>query len=77
MRAMIRFLIVVVVVVVMTTLFSATFFTQSAMAADTAKLDRAVDRALKQLYASSPAAVELSKVAKAALVFPSILGDRY
>ncbi len=69
MHAVIRFLVVVVVM----TLFAATFFTQSAMAADTAKLDRAVDKALKQLYSSSPAAVELSKVAKAVLVFPSIL----
>ncbi|MEI6258835.1 MAG: twin-arginine translocation pathway signal protein [Deltaproteobacteria bacterium] len=69
MRNMIRLSLVVL----MMTVFTATCSTLSAMAGDTAKLDRAVDKALKKLYASSPAAKELSKVAKGVLVFPSIL----
>lgn len=69
MRTMIRLSLVAM----MMTVFTAACFTQPAMAGDTAKLDRAVDKALKKLYAKSPAALELSKVAKAVLVFPSIL----
>lgn len=61
------------VVVMMMAVFISAVFTQSAMAGDTKKLDRAVDKALKQLYATTPAALELSKVAKGILVFPSIL----
>jgi hypothetical protein len=39
--------------------------------ADTAaEIDRDVDSALQKLYASTPAAKELSKVAKGILVFP-------
>ena len=57
---------------VLLSLFAATVLIQSAMAADTSPLDREVDKALKQLYAKSAAARELSKVAKGVLVFPSI-----
>jgi lipid-binding SYLF domain-containing protein len=38
-----------------------------------AQINRDVEVALKNLYATSPAAKELSKVAKAVLVFPSIV----
>lgn len=42
--------------------------------ADTAaEIDRDVDSALQKLYASTPAAKELSKVAKGILVFPGII----
>ncbi len=42
--------------------------------ADTAaEIDRNVDSALKKLYAKTPAAKELSKVAKGILVFPDIV----
>ena len=42
--------------------------------ADTAaEIDRDVDSALQKLYASTPAAKELSKVAKGILVFPDII----
>jgi lipid-binding SYLF domain-containing protein len=69
MRTMIR----LSVVALMLTVFTAVCFTKPAMAGDTKKMDRAVAKALKQLYASTPAALELSKVAKGVLVFPSIL----
>ena len=69
MRTMIR----LSVVALMLTVFTAVCFIQPAMAGDTKKLDRAVAKALKQLYANNPAALELSKVAKGVLVFPSIL----
>ena len=42
-------------------------------AASAAEIDREVDTALKQLYASTPAAKELSKVAKGILVFPDVI----
>jgi lipid-binding SYLF domain-containing protein len=38
-----------------------------------AESDRDVDSALQKLYRTSPAAVELSKVAKGVLVYPSII----
>lgn len=44
-----------------------------ANAADKAKIDRDVDAALQQLYASAPTARLLAGEAKAILVFPSIL----
>jgi lipid-binding SYLF domain-containing protein len=69
MRTMIRFSVVALMMVV----FTAACFTQPAVAGNTSKLDRAVAKALKQLYAKSPVALELSKVAKGVLVFPSIL----
>lgn len=43
-----------------------------AHAAKAQEIDRAVDEALAELYHTTPAAVELSKVAKGILVFPSI-----
>lgn len=45
----------------------------AAPAATAAEIDRKVDTALEKLYASSPSAVELSKVAKGILVFPDII----
>jgi len=68
MRTMIR----LSVVAMMIALFTATIFIQPAMAGDTSKLDRAAANALKKLYATSPAARELSKVAKGVLIFPSV-----
>jgi hypothetical protein len=45
--------------------------------ADTAaEIDRDVDSALQKLYASTPAAKELSKVAKGILVFPNQRNSR-
>jgi len=38
-----------------------------------AEIDKQVDLALEQLYSSTPAAREIAKVAKAVLVFPSII----
>jgi lipid-binding SYLF domain-containing protein len=69
MRTKIRFSLVVL----MMTVFTAVCFTQPAMAADAKKLNQEVANALKQLYAATPAAKELSKVAKGILVFPSIM----
>ena len=49
-------------------------FCGAASAADSAaEIDREVDNGLQRLYASSPAATELSKVAKGILVFPSVI----
>jgi len=48
-------------------------FTQPATAGDAVEIDSAVDEALQKLFTGSPAATELSKVAKAVLVFPSII----
>ena len=42
-------------------------------AASAKEIDAAVDEALKNLYASTPAAVELAKVAKGILVFPQVV----
>jgi lipid-binding SYLF domain-containing protein len=46
---------------------------RAAEAASAAETNRQVDAALAALYASTPAAVELSKKAKAILVFPSVV----
>jgi lipid-binding SYLF domain-containing protein len=60
-------------IAMMLTVFTASGFSQPAMAGDAAKIDRAVDKALIKLYDKSPAAMELSKTAKAVLVFPKIV----
>jgi lipid-binding SYLF domain-containing protein len=44
-----------------------------ASAATAAEIDRDVDSALQKLYASTPAAKELAKVAKGILVFPDVI----
>ncbi|NIO04564.1 MAG: twin-arginine translocation pathway signal protein [Proteobacteria bacterium] len=44
-----------------------------AIGATAAEIDRNVDSALKKLYASTPKAKELSKVAKGILVFPNVV----
>lgn len=44
-----------------------------ALAGKAAEIDRDVDSALQKLYTSTPAAKELSKVAKGILVFPNII----
>jgi lipid-binding SYLF domain-containing protein len=46
---------------------------QSVNAASAAEINRNVDSALQKLYAKTPAAKELSKVAKGILVFPDII----
>lgn len=61
------------VLVMMTAVCIAIGFTQSAMAESAAQIDLGVDEALKKLYDSTPAALELSKIAKGILVFPSIV----
>jgi lipid-binding SYLF domain-containing protein len=68
MRTLIRFSVVATMMAV----FTAVCFIQPAMSGDTKKLDLAVDKTLKKLYARSPAAVAVSKKAKAVLMFPSI-----
>lgn len=45
----------------------------SVKAETSAEIDRDVDNALAKLYASTPAAKELSKVAEAYLVFPDVI----
>ena len=50
-----------------------TGFSRPAMAESATKINQDVDIALRSLYAKSPAAKELSKVAKGTLVFPSIV----
>lgn len=44
-----------------------------AQAAKAQEIDKEVQLALEKLYASSPAAVELSKIAKGVLVFPNVI----
>ena len=44
-----------------------------ASAETAAEIDRDVDSAIAKLYAATPAAVELSKVAKGVLVFPDVI----
>ena len=44
-----------------------------AVADSAAEIDRDVDTALQKLYKSSPAAAELSKVAKGILVYPDVI----
>jgi lipid-binding SYLF domain-containing protein len=44
-----------------------------AYAASAAEIDREVDAALQKLYASTPSAKELSKVAKGILIFPDVI----
>jgi lipid-binding SYLF domain-containing protein len=46
---------------------------RSALAATAAQIDRNVDAAQAQLYASSPAAEQLGKVAKGILIFPRVI----
>lgn len=48
-------------------------FTQPATAGSAVEIDSAVDKALQKLFDGSSAATELSKVAKAVLVFPNIV----
>ena len=49
------------------------FLPKAACAATAQEIDRDANSALQKLYASTPAALELSKVAKGILVFPSIV----
>lgn len=50
-----------------------TLVVQPSSAKTAAEINREVDEALSHLYATSPAALELSKIAKAVLVFPGII----
>ena len=49
------------------------FSSLTATADTAAEIDRDADNAIQKLYASSPAAKELSKVAKGVLVFPKVI----
>jgi lipid-binding SYLF domain-containing protein len=49
------------------------FMSVNASAEDSEEIDAAASKALESLYASTPAAVEISKVAKGVLVFPSVV----
>ena len=61
-------------VVVAMILFACTMMLPSTgFAASAGEIDSKADEALKKLYESTPAAVEISKVAKAVLVFPDII----
>jgi lipid-binding SYLF domain-containing protein len=60
------------VIALMMAVFIGAISAQPAMAGSAAQIDRDVDNALKKLYAKSPAALKLSKVAKGILVFPKI-----
>jgi lipid-binding SYLF domain-containing protein len=62
-----------VIAVILMSAFLVTGFSQPALADTAAQIDRDVNNALKKLYAGSPAARELSKIAKGILVFPSII----
>lgn len=55
------------------TAFSLVLIKGVALAETAAEIDQGVDQALKKLYASSPAAMELSKVTKGILVFPEVV----
>lgn len=53
---------------------AALLFTAYTASAETAaEIDRDVDNAIQKLYSGSPAAKEISKVAKGMLVFPSVV----
>ena len=55
-------------------IMAAGLITPGLASADTAaEIDRDVDSALQQLYTKTPAAKELSKIAKGILVFPNVL----
>jgi lipid-binding SYLF domain-containing protein len=60
---------------IVSVIFSAVLLSSTIVeSADTAaQIDRDVDSAIEKLYSSSPAAKELSKVAKGILVFPSVV----
>jgi lipid-binding SYLF domain-containing protein len=68
MSTMIRLTVVATIMSVLTV----GCFIHPAMSGDTTKLDLAVDKTLKKLYAKSPAAAAVSKKAKAVLMFPSV-----
>jgi lipid-binding SYLF domain-containing protein len=61
--------------VVLALLLAANLFVLAApaVAGSAAEIDKEVGLALEKLYASSPAAVELAKVAKGILVFPNVI----
>ena len=60
-------------VALVTTMAMALAVPRAAVAASAKEIDAAVDEALKSLYASTPAAVELARVAKGILVFPQVV----
>lgn len=61
------------IAVILMALVVPTLGSSPALAAKAADIDRDVDSALQKLYTSTPAAKELSKVAKGILVFPSVV----
>ena len=68
MRTLIRLTGIVLMMALITT-----GFISPVMADSAAQIDQDVDSALQKLYAQTPAAKELSKIAKGILVFPSII----
>jgi lipid-binding SYLF domain-containing protein len=58
---------------VLTTFTLAALGPRTALAATAAQINRDVDAAISDLYASTPAAAELAKVAKGILVFPDVV----
>jgi len=69
MRTMIRLTGIAMMVMALIT----TGIISPAMADSAKQIDKDVDAALQKLYAQTPAAKELSKIAKGILVFPSII----
>lgn len=65
MRTIIRLSVISMMVMVL--------FITPAMADTAAQIDKDVNAALQKLYTQTPAAKDLSKVAKGILVFPSII----
>ena len=61
----------IILAIVIVTIFMS--IPQIGFASTAAEIDREAETALQELYQSSPAAAELSKVAKAILVFPSMV----
>jgi lipid-binding SYLF domain-containing protein len=70
---MVRSLRIAPVVFVVACLTMVLFSAQAALADSAAEINRDVDSALLKLYKKTPAAKELSKVAKGILVFPHIV----
>lgn len=69
MKTMFRISVVAIMIMAICVL---TGFTQPALAKSAGEIDAGVDDALKKLYDKTPAAKDLSKIAKGILVFPGI-----
>lgn len=69
MRTLLRFSVIAITIMAICSIAG---FTRPAMAGSAAEIDTAVNEALGILYAKTPAAKDLSQVAKGILVFPGI-----